>query len=168
MDAFAICYAVALLVTFALSVRTGSPPRMYTAALLASAWMVTIALQNGAGALALPIQFGLLDLALVVSFALLAWVYREEWAWWVSAFHVAMLLTHFAFQVSLRADPFVYLSLLAGLGYLSMIFTCVPGVIDFIGRAWRGIINVAGVVRRRLGGAVPVQRQEKTKQERTR
>ncbi|MCJ8334658.1 MAG: hypothetical protein MJH10_10495 [Epibacterium sp.] len=135
---------------------------MYAAGLLISAWMVTIALQGGAGALTLPIQFGILDLVLVVCFAALAGSYEARWAWWVSAFHVAMLMTHFVYQASSHADGFVYLSVLAGLGYLSMLLICVPKIPVLIKGARNGGFNFVRFAVRRAVDLALRAGQEKT------
>lgn len=129
LDAYALTYLGALIVTGALSFALGGCARRKGALLLGAAWVATIAIQTGEGVLAAPGYYALLDFALVAVFGVIGLLYNRVWAWWVSGFHVAMMLAHLAYSVIKPDDPFVYPSVLAGLGYASMAAIALPPVI---------------------------------------
>lgn len=128
LELTAMIYAVALCFTALVAWGLGGTARLRGALLLASAWMGTIAAQSMTQDVAPLIVYALMDFALVLLFGVIALLHNRDWAWWVSGFHVAMLILHMTYHLTGEANTYIYLSVLAGLGYASMIAIAGPPI----------------------------------------
>lgn len=101
-------------------------PRFIGASYMLASWAVAM-VATVVGGMTPTLLFALVDAVTLTVFVTLWVYYQRSWAMVVSALHVCMLLTHLAVEISfsgaaIPATPrFVYLSVLAVLGYASMV-----------------------------------------------
>jgi hypothetical protein len=132
LDAFALTYGGALALTGVIALAVGGCARGKGVILLGAAWLMTLVIQRVSGELAAPLTYAWLDFALVATFSMIALFYNRAWAWWVAGFHIAMMFSHLAYVWSGEISTFAYLSVLAGLGYLSMGAIVGPPLLELI------------------------------------
>ncbi|MBL4753573.1 MAG: hypothetical protein JKY52_08295 [Flavobacteriales bacterium] len=66
--------------------------------------------------------FVFIDFVTVVTFTWLANAYNKIWIWWIAAFHTLSLGVNFAFVLNGQESTYLYLSLMTGLSYLSLLW----------------------------------------------
>lgn len=120
-DWYARAYAICLAATFFVSLLARSPARTQGSCLLVAGWVGAIAIQQWSGQYTSPVVSALIAFTMSVMFAVMGLLYNRTWAWIVSGFHIGMLFTHLAFELTPGASVFVYLSVLSAFGYASMI-----------------------------------------------
>lgn len=133
MDGYALTYAACLVLTLGASFVARSPARVQATALLIAGWIGTIAVQLWTRDYASPVAFALITFVMAALFAVMGLLYNRTWAWVVSGFHVGMLFTHLAYQLTPDASVFVYLSVLSAFGYASMIAIAGQPLVRIVG-----------------------------------
>lgn len=135
LDAYALFYAAALIVTMGVAVIAADKGRMVGVGFLSGAWLLTVTMQWVFDELSSPVWASALDVFLVWGFCLLARFNRNGWAWLVGGLHILMLLCHPLYAAGSITSDFIYLSLLADLGYASMLVIVGPPLALWIGKA---------------------------------
>lgn len=128
MSGYALAYLIALSLTSAVAAGLGRRARLLGVGLLWTAWIWTIAMQGLAGDTDPVMAFAVMGLLVAAGFVAIGALFNRIWAWLAAGFHVAMLLTHVAHVWTGYSNPFVYLSVLTGLGYASMAVIALPPV----------------------------------------
>ena len=140
IDAYSITFGIALLCTLAVAFGMGGCARAKGSLLLVASWLGVMALQRATGEYSAPLIMAVMDFALFIAFGLIALLYNRKWAWLVSGLHVAMLLSHAGYVMTGEMATYAYLTILAGLGYASMLVIAVPPVAwKIVGRAHEAV-----------------------------
>lgn len=129
LDVFAQVYMAAALVTVGVAFRYGGCARAKGSLLLIADWALTVASQNAGHGVTFPVTWAMQDFLFVVAFGLIGILYNRHWAWVVSGLCVAKMMTHLAYVLTGEPAGFAYLSILAALGYASMLAIVAPPVI---------------------------------------
>lgn len=165
IDAYAMAYGLALLLTALIAAVSRQPDRMMGAGLLALAWVYTLAIQNAINALTAPAALALFDVGLFFLFGVIALWYRRDWAYMVAGLHVFMLIFHFLYAQNAWPWPRLYLEFLALLGYASMALVAIPPAFGLIGLRNGQPYHVCGDGRRNRGFSALQSAPEQTREE---
>ncbi len=133
IDGYAVSYGLCLLVTGLVVAATRQADRQIGAGLLGVSWIATLTIQNSTQNLTAPLVMAVGDFALFVGFGVLALRFGQSWAFWAAALHIVALFLHFLQDTGAGGTDFVYLSLLAVVGYATMLLLAVPPIRQMLG-----------------------------------
>lgn len=126
LDGYATAYGLGLCSTLVVSALLGGCARIKGTALLIFAWIITLLIQRLAGENAVAMAFASIDVIMFFAFWAIAFHFNRAWAQVVAWLHAAMILTHALYMWRGAQGDFVYLSILAGLGYCAMCVIAFP------------------------------------------
>ena len=135
MYSFAMLYFVALMLTLVVCIGSHQRPRIIGAGYLVGSWLAVMAVTMG-GNFAPTVIFSFIDTIALTGFVALWAFYQRPWALVVAVFHVLMLFTHLGYEMTTatnglsNATQFMYLSILAILGYLCMVSLIWSPILD--------------------------------------
>ncbi|MBL4940323.1 MAG: hypothetical protein JKY81_01520 [Colwellia sp.] len=117
--------------------------RLFASLIMLLAWTSIMISQNITQDFTPVGMFVFIDFVTVVTFAWLAFSYNKLWLWWVSAFHTFSLALNAVYVLGGQENAYLYLSLMTGLSYLSLLWIVTgEGILQGVGRGVKSVFTL--------------------------
>lgn len=133
LDAYALTYGGSALLTVALTMIGRDRAGVESSCVILALWLSTVSFQKILDTNSITSMFAVIDFMAVVTFSVMAFLYDRINLWIVAGLHFGMTVLHVVVWTSPEMQIFTYLSILAILGYVSMIVLALPSIKTLVG-----------------------------------